>query len=81
MMILANIFERLNDYSGLFALLAFLAAAIVPIRVYRKQKRDERRAMKDELDAMDDVSRFSMTAEDREYYAKRGKLEKSLKRK
>ena len=78
---LANIFTRLNDYSGLFALLAFLAAAIVPFCIYRKQKKDDRRAMRDELEAMNDISRFSLTHEEREFYTKRGKLEKGLRRK
>lgn len=79
-MMLGNILERLNDYSGLLALLAFLAAAIVPVVVYRKQKRDDLQAMRDELDAMNDVSQFPMTLEERNYYSKKRKLEKGLKR-
>ena len=81
MVLLANFLERLNDYSGLFALLAFLAATIVPFLIYWKQKKDERRAMKDELDAMNETFRFPMSYEERETYTKRRKLEKSLKRK
>ena len=81
MKLLANFFEGLNDYSGLFALLAFLAAAIVPFLIYKRQKRDERRAMKDELDAMNELSRFPMTHEERAHYTKRSKLEKGLNRK
>jgi len=79
-MMLGNIFTSLNDYSGLFALLAFLAAAIVPVVVYRKQKRDDQQAMRDELDAMNDVSQFPMTLEERNFYSKKRKLEKGLKR-
>lgn len=78
---IANIFTGLNDYSGLFALLAFLAAVIVPFCIYRKQKKDDRQAMRDEYDARNDVSRFPMSPEDREYYTKKGKLEKGLRRK
>ena len=68
---LANIFTGLNDYSGLFALLAFLAATIVPFCIYRKQKKDERQSMKDEYEAMNDISRFPMSHEEREYYTKK----------
>lgn len=79
--LLAKIFEELNNYSGLFALLAFLAAAIVPFCIYRNQKKDDRRAMKDELDAMNDISQFPMSHEEREYYTKKRKFEKGLRRK
>lgn len=78
---LANIFTGLNDYSGLFALLAFLAAAIVPFCIYRKQKKDEHQAMRDEYETMNDISKFPMSHEEREHYTKSGKLEKGLKRK
>lgn len=37
--------------------------------------------MKDELEAMQDNSRFPMSFEEREYYTKKSKLEKGLKRK
>ncbi len=81
MLVLTNIFEGLNDYSGLFALLAALAATIVPIRVYKKEKRDKRQEMRDEYEAMNEMSRFSMTPEERAHYTKRSKLEKGLRRK
>jgi len=73
--------EILNNYSGLFALLAFLATVIVPFYIYRKQKRDERQAMQDEYDAISETERFPMSIDEREYYAKRRKLAKGLKRK
>lgn len=55
--------EILNQYSGLFALLAVIAAVVVPVALYKKQKKDialaekkrkeeERQNAKDELDAM-----------------------------
>lgn len=78
---IANIFTRLNDFSGLFALLAFLAAAIVPFCIYHKQKNDERQSMKDEYEAMNQISQFPMSHEEREYYTKKSKLEKGLRRK
>lgn len=55
--------EILNQYSGLFALLAVIAAVVVPVVLYKKQKKDialaekkrkeeERQNAKDELEAM-----------------------------
>lgn len=55
--------EILNQYSGLFALLAVIAAVVVPVALYKKQKKDialaekkrkeeEWQNAKDELDAM-----------------------------
>lgn len=73
--------ESLNDYSGFFSLLAVLAAVFVPIAIYKWERKNERQAMKDELEAMQDNSHFPMTIEEREYYTKQGKLEKGLKRK
>ena len=32
--------EILNQYSGLFALLAVIAAVVVPVALYKKQKKD-----------------------------------------
>lgn len=32
--------ELLNEYSGLFSLLAVVASVIVPFWIYRKQKKD-----------------------------------------
>lgn len=73
--------ERLNNYAGLFSLLAVLAAIIVPCVIYRKGRKDERKAMKDELDALNETARFPMTYDEREFYTKRSKLEKGLRRK
>ena len=33
--------EILNEYSGLFSLLAVVASVIVPFRIYRKQKKEQ----------------------------------------
>ena len=73
--------ESLNNYAGLFSFLAVLAAVIVPIVIYKWERKNERQAMKDELEAMRENSHFPMTIEEREYYTKQGKLEKGLKRK
>ena len=73
--------ESLNNYAGLLSLLAVLAAIFVPIVIYKKERKAERLAMKDELEAMQDNSRTPMSFEEHEYYTKKSKLEKGLKRK
>ena len=78
---MSSILESLNNYAGLFSLLAVLAAIIVPIVIYKRERKEERLAMKDELEAMQDNSRFPMSFKEREYYTKKNKLEKGLKRK
>lgn len=76
-----EIFARLNDYAGLLSFLAVLAAIIVPYRIYRKQRKDEIQSIKDELDAIGDVSRFPMSSSERDLYIRKFLLEKRLKRK
>ena len=66
--------ESLNDYSELLALMA----VIVPIVIYWKERKEARRAMQDELDAMNEMSRFPMSNSDRERYERKRKLEKGL---
>jgi hypothetical protein len=73
--------ESLNNYAGLFSLLAVLVSFFVPIVIYKKERKAKRLAMKDELEAMQDNSRFPMSFEEREYYTKKSILEKGLKRK
>lgn len=81
-MVMMNIFTVLNDYSGLFALLAFFAAIFIPVYIYKKQKEDNRQSLRDELEAINESSRLSLfTQEERDHYAKKSKLEKGLKRK
>ena len=78
---MSSIIESLNNYAGLFSLLAVLAAIVVPIVIHKRERKEERLPMKDELEAMQDNSRFPMSFEEREYYTKKSKLEKGLKRK
>ena len=78
---MSSIIESLNNYAGLFSLLAVLAAIVVPVVIHKTERKEERLAMKDELEAMQDNSRFPMSFEEREYYTKKRKLEKGLKRK
>lgn len=78
---ICSVLESLNRFAGLFSLLAVIAAVVVPIVIYKIQLRNERKDAIDELNAMNDVSRFPMTSDQREYYTKKSKLEKRLKRK
>ena len=64
---MSSIIESLNNYAGLFSLLAVLAAIVVPIVIHKRERQDN--------------SRFPMSFEEREYYTKKSKLEKGLKRK
>lgn len=75
-----EIFACLSDYAGLLSLLAVLAAIIVLYRIYRKQRKDEIQSIKDELDAMEDVSLFPMSSSERDLYTRKFLLEKRLKR-
>ena len=68
--------EFLNQYSGLFSLLAVLASIVIPIVLYKKEKRDQRKSAQEELDAMNNNARFPMSMEDRNYYVKKSALEK-----
>ena len=73
--------EFLNNYSGLFSLLAVVASVIVPFWIYRKQKKEQQQDLKDELEAMEDNSVFPMGLDEREYYSRKSYLKKKLRRK
>lgn len=73
--------EELNQYSGLFSLLAVVAAIIIPIVIYKKDKYDKIKDAQDELDAMKDNGKFPMSMEDRNYYIRKSVLEKKARRK
>ena len=78
---MSSMIESLNNYAGLFSLLAVLSAIVVPIVIYKKERKAEKLSMKDELEAMQDNSRFPMSIDEREYFTRKSKLEKGLKRK
>lgn len=73
--------ETLNQYSGLFSLLAVIAAIIVPYLIHRIEKKERKQDLKDELDALTSMNHFPMSTEQREHYAKIGSLERKLRRK
>ena len=72
--------ECLNNYSGLFSLLAVLASVIVPFWIYHKQKKALMQDLKDKYDAMEENSGFPMGLDEREFYGRKKYLEKKLRR-
>ena len=76
-----RIIEYLNNYAGLFSLLAVLAAIFVPCIIFKKERNEERKALQDELDSIEEISHFSMSQEDRRYFTRRNTLGKRLKKK
>ena len=73
--------EALNNYAGLFALLALIATIVVPIVIYKLQKKEERQKLQDEYDALQQSLRVPFIKEQREINIKKYVLEKQLKRK
>ncbi len=73
--------ELLNEYSGLFSLLAVVASVIVPLWIYRKQKKEHLQDLKDEMEAMEENSVFPIGHDDREIFARKSYLQKKLRRK
>ena len=87
--------EFLNEYSGLFSLLAVVAsivAIVVSVMIYRKQKKDQEnfyqkqqndllQELRDEYEAIESTSMFPMSLAERGYYGRKSFLEKKLGRK
>lgn len=76
--------EFLNEYSGLFSLLAVVASIVsivVSVMIYRKQKNDHLQDLKDEYEAIEKTSIFPMSIAEKEYYSRKNYLEKKLGRK
>ena len=87
--------EFLNEYSGLFSLLAVVASIVsivVSVIIYRKQKKDQEnfhqkqqndllQDLRDEYEAIESTSMFPMSLAERGYYGRKSFLEKKLGRK
>ena len=87
--------EPLNEYSGLFSLLAVVASIVsivVSVMIYRKQKKDQEnfyqkqqndllQDLRDEYEAIESTSMFPMSLAERGYYGRKSFLEKKLGRK
>lgn len=77
--------EFLNEYSGLFSLLAVVAsivAIVVSVMIYRKQKKDQEnfyqkqqndllQDLRDEYEAIESTSMFPMSLAERGYYGRK----------
>lgn len=86
--------EILNEYSGLFSLLAVVAsivAIVVSVMIYRKQKKDQEhfylkqqqdhlQDLQDEYEAIESNSMFPMSLAEREYYSRKSYLKNKLGR-
>ena len=76
--------ECLNEYSGLFSLLAVVAsvvAIVVSVVIFNKQKKDHLQDLKDEYEAIEKTSIFPMSIAEKEYYSRKNYLAKKLRRK
>ena len=74
----------LNEYSGLFSLLAVVAsvvAIVVSVVIYRKQKKQQLQDLLDEYEAIESNSKFPMSIAEREYFIHESCLQKKLRRK
>lgn len=76
-----EIFLWLNQFAGILSLCAVLAAIIVPYRIYKKQRKDDLQSIKDELESIEEISRFPMSSSERELYTRKSLLERQMKRK
>lgn len=77
--------EFLNEYSGLFSLMAVVAsvvAIVVSVVIYRKQKKDQEhfyqkqqndllQDLRDEYEAIESTSMFPMSFAERGYYGRK----------
>lgn len=76
--------EFLNEYSGLFSLLAVVASIVsivVSVIIYRKQKKQQLQDLQDEYEAIESNSKFPMSIAEREYFIHESCLQKKLRRK
>ena len=76
--------ECLNEFSGLFSLLAVVAsvaAIVVAVVIYRKQKQQQLQDLKDELEAIEECSALPMGYNEREHFVRKSCLQKKLGRK
>lgn len=76
--------EFLNEYSGLFSLLAVVASIVsivVSVIIYRKQKKEHLQDLQDEYEAIESNSKFPMSIAEGEYSIHESYLQKKLRRK
>lgn len=68
--------ETINENAGIVAFLSIIVSVIL----YRMNRRSERKAMQNELEAMNEHSIFPMSESERPLYIRKRTLEKNLKK-
>ncbi len=76
-----HIISELNNYAGLFSLLAVVVAIVVPWIIYRKTQKAHKQELQNELEAMEEDMRWAFSSEERQMNIRKRKLEKDLGRK
>lgn len=76
-----KIISELNNYAGLFSLLAVVVAIVVPWIIYRKTQKAHKQELQNELEAMEEDMRWAFSSEERQMNIRKRKLEKDLGRK
>ena len=71
--------DGLNEYAGLFSLLAVLAAVIVPILLYWLGRRDYKKTIRNKLKAASENYIFPMSESERERQRQISAWSKELK--
>ena len=77
---LKNIIEALNDYAGLFSLLAVVAAIVVPWRIYQRNRKEDLQRLKDELETRQSYQGVAAPTADKEASIRREVLKETIKR-
>lgn len=70
-----SLVEVINENAGIVALLSIIVSVIL----YRMNRKSERKAMRNELEAMNEHSIFPMSENERNLDIRRRTLEKNLK--
>lgn len=77
---LNSVVQCLNNNAGVVAALSVLVAIVVPCCLYQKGKRDKKKDLQSELEAMNE-SHNNMTADARQEAIRRSTIYKQLTRK
>ena len=78
-----NIIAELNNYAGLFSLLAVVVAIIsiyVSVRIHRKKAEEELRQLQDELDEMERLHTVAWPSDVKDKLTREHVLKEAIKR-
>ena len=75
-----NIIDVLNEYAGLFSLLAVIAAIVVPICIYKVNRRNELRRLKDRRAAINKYQPYDYPMEVKDRLVESECLDKEIER-